>query len=174
MPATASTPGVHVAPVLTADATRFVGEVTFSALASEPAQTSACGTSATPIPHTRLGQAADLVVVAPATAHFLGALRRRAWPTTCSTATLLATRAPVLVCPAMHTEMWEHPAVQENLATLRRRGVLGGRARGRAAWPAATSARAAWPSPAAIVEPWPLGDARAATAGPLAGPPGAS
>ena len=69
--------GVHVAPVLTGDATRFVGELTFSALASEPAQT-ALWNEASPIPHTRLGQAADLVVVAPATAHLLGALRRGA------------------------------------------------------------------------------------------------
>ena len=62
------------------------------------------------------------------------------------TATLLATRAPVVVCPAMHTEMWEHPAVQDNLATLRRRGRARRAARTRAAWPAATSAPAAWPT----------------------------
>src|SRR5579875_980236 len=62
--------GVHVAPVLTPDALRFVGKVTFSALASEPAQTSLFE-AADPIPHTRLGQGADLVLVAPATADFL-------------------------------------------------------------------------------------------------------
>ena len=62
------------------------------------------------------------------------------------TATLLATRAPVVVCPAMHTEMWEHPAVQENLATLRSPGRARGAARARAASPAATSAPAAWPT----------------------------
>jgi len=63
--------GYHVAPVLTPDATRFVGEVTFSALASEPARTSLYGDATTPIPHTYLGQNADLVVVAPATAHLI-------------------------------------------------------------------------------------------------------
>jgi phosphopantothenoylcysteine decarboxylase/phosphopantothenate--cysteine ligase len=114
--------GVHVTPVLTDDATRFVGEVTFSALASEPAQRSLWSESS-PIPHTRLGQSADLVVVAPATAHTL-ARYAAGLSDDLLTATLLATRAPVLVCPAMHTEMWEHPSVRDNLATLQRRGVL--------------------------------------------------
>jgi phosphopantothenoylcysteine decarboxylase/phosphopantothenate--cysteine ligase len=113
--------GVHVAPVLTEDAQQFVGVVTFSALASEPAQTALFG-GADPIPHTRLGQSADLVVVAPATAKLLGKYAAGI-SDDLLTATLLATRAPVLVCPAMHTEMWEHAAVQENIATLRRRGV---------------------------------------------------
>jgi phosphopantothenoylcysteine decarboxylase/phosphopantothenate--cysteine ligase len=113
--------GVHVVPVLTDDAQRFVGALTFSALASEPAHTSLFG-GPDPIPHTRLGQAADLVVVAPATAKLLGKYAAGI-SDDLLTATLLATRAPVLVCPAMHTEMWEHPAVQENLAVLRRRGV---------------------------------------------------
>ncbi len=112
--------GVHVAPVLTEGATHFVGPVTFSALASEPARTSLFDGS---IPHTDLGQTADVVVVAPATAH-LQARYAAGLADDLLTATLLATRAPVLVCPAMHTEMWEHPAVEENLATLRRRGVL--------------------------------------------------
>jgi phosphopantothenoylcysteine decarboxylase/phosphopantothenate--cysteine ligase len=113
--------GVHVVPVLTDDAQRFVGAVTFSALASEPARTSLFD-DADPIPHTRLGQTADLVVVAPATAKLVGRYAAGI-SDDLLTATLLATRAPVLVCPAMHTEMWEHPAVQENLNTLRRRGV---------------------------------------------------
>ncbi len=113
--------GAHVAPVMTADATRFIGEVTLSALASEPVQRSLWG-GADPIPHTTLGQGADLVIVAPATARIIGAYAAGI-SDSLATATLLATRAPVLVCPAMHTEMWEHPAVQENLATLRRRGV---------------------------------------------------
>jgi phosphopantothenoylcysteine decarboxylase/phosphopantothenate--cysteine ligase len=113
--------GVHVAPVLTDDAQQFVGALTFSALASEPARTSLFG-GPEPIPHTRLGQTADLIVVAPATAKLLGKLAAGI-SDDLLTATLLATRAPVLVCPAMHTEMWEHAAVQENLATLRRRGV---------------------------------------------------
>ena len=115
--------GYYVAPVLTPDATRFVGVVTFSALASEPARTSLYGDATTPIPHTYLGQMADLVVVAPATAHLI-ARYAMGLADDLLTATLLATRAPVLLCPAMHTEMWEQPSVQENLATLRRRGVL--------------------------------------------------
>src|SRR4051812_44855371 len=113
--------GAHVVPVLTEDATRFVGEITFSALASEPAQTKLFG-GVDPIPHTSLGQRADLVIVAPATARLLGKYAA-GLSDDLLTATLLATRAPVLVAPAMHTEMWEHPAVQENLVTLRRRGV---------------------------------------------------
>ena len=113
--------GAFVSPVLTEDATRFVGAVTFSALASEPVRTS-LWSEAEPIPHTHLGQHADVVVVAPATARVIGKYAAGI-SDDLLTATLLATRAPVLVCPAMHTEMWEHAAVQENLATLRRRGV---------------------------------------------------
>jgi phosphopantothenoylcysteine decarboxylase/phosphopantothenate--cysteine ligase len=113
--------GAHVIPVLTSEATRFVGEVTFSALASEPAQTSLWDED-TPIPHTRLGQSADLILVAPATAHLV-ARYAAGLSDDLLTATLLATRAPVVLCPAMHTEMWEHPSVRENLATLERRGV---------------------------------------------------
>src|SRR4029450_2297344 len=77
---------------------------------------------ADPIPHTRLGRSADLVVVAPATARVLGTYAAGI-SNDLLTATLLATEAPVVVCPAMHTEMWRHPAVQENIATLSRRGV---------------------------------------------------
>ena len=113
--------GAFVSPVLTEDATRFIGAVTFSALASEPVRTS-LWSEPEPIPHTRLGQTADLVVIAPCTARVLGKYAAGI-SDDLLTATLLATRAPVLVCPAMHTEMWEHAAVQENLATLRRRGV---------------------------------------------------
>ncbi len=115
--------GYHVAPILTPDATRFVGTETFSALASEPARTSLFGDEATPIPHTYLGSNASLIVVAPATAHLI-ARYAMGLADDLLTATLLATRAPVLLCPAMHTEMWEQPSVQENLATLRRRGVM--------------------------------------------------
>jgi phosphopantothenoylcysteine decarboxylase/phosphopantothenate--cysteine ligase len=113
--------GVHVVPVLTPAASRFVGEVTFSALASEPVQRSLWD-EASPIPHTTLGQRADLVVVVPATAHLL-ARYAAGLADDLLTATLLATRAPVIVCPAMHTEMWEHPSVRDNLALLQRRGV---------------------------------------------------
>ena len=115
--------GYFVSPVLTPDATRFVGTVTFSALASEPARTALYGDATTPIPHTHLGQNADLIVVAPATAHLIARLAA-GLADDLLTATILASRAPVLLCPAMHTEMWEQPSVQENLATLRRRGVV--------------------------------------------------
>ncbi len=113
--------GAHVVPVMTRGAEHFVGRTTLSALASEPVQTSLWD-GPTPIPHTRLGQSADLVIVAPATARIIAAYAH-GLSTDLLTNTLLATRAPVLVCPAMHTEMWEHPAVVENIATLRRRGV---------------------------------------------------
>lgn len=113
--------GAFVSPVLTEDAQRFVGALTFSALASEPARTSLFD-GPDPIPHTSLGQQADLIVVAPATAKII-AKYAVGISDDLLTATLLATRAPVLVCPAMHTEMWEHAAVQDNLALLRSRGV---------------------------------------------------
>src|SRR5439155_22168297 len=113
--------GAHVMPVMTEGATRFVGAATFSALASEPVRTS-LWESPEAIPHTRLGQTADLVVVAPATARVVGCYANGI-SDDLLTATLLATRAPVVVCPAMHTEMWEHPAVQHNLEVLRSRGV---------------------------------------------------
>ncbi len=113
--------GAHVQPVLTKGATRFVGETTFSALASEPVRSSLWNED-DPIPHTTLGQGADAIVVAPATARLL-ADYAAGRSNDLLTATLIATRAPVVVCPAMHTEMWEHPAVQDNLAVLRRRGV---------------------------------------------------
>jgi phosphopantothenoylcysteine decarboxylase/phosphopantothenate--cysteine ligase len=114
--------GAHVVPVMTESATRFVGQVTLSALASEPVRTSLWD-DGDPIPHTRLGQSADLVLVAPATARLLAALTT-GYSHDLLTNTLLATRAPVVVCPAMHTEMWEHPAVRDNVDTLRSRGVV--------------------------------------------------
>ena len=117
------TPNYYVAPILTPDATRFVGAVTFSALASEPARTELFGDPTTPIPHTYLGQSADLIVVAPATAHLIARYATGLADDLLS-ATLLATQAPVLLCVAMHSEMWAQPSVQENLATLRRRGVM--------------------------------------------------
>ncbi len=113
--------GAHVAPVLTEGALRFIGRTTFDALASEKAHVSLFDDEH-PIPHTRLGQTADLVVVAPATARVIGTYAAGI-SNDLLTATLIATRAPVVIAPAMHTEMWEHPAVQDNLATLVRRGV---------------------------------------------------
>lgn len=113
--------GAHVAPVMTDGAERFVGRTTFSALASQPVQTSLWDEES-PIPHTRLGQGADLVLVAPATARLLSAYAH-GLSHDLLTNVLIATRAPVVVCPAMHTEMWEHQAVQANVRTLRERGV---------------------------------------------------
>lgn len=113
--------GAHVAPILTPAATQFVGEATFSALASEPARIEIFGEDL-PIPHTDLGQRADLVIVAPATARLIGSYAAGI-SSDLLVATLLATSAPVLICPAMHAEMWAHPAVQENLAVLQRRGA---------------------------------------------------
>jgi phosphopantothenoylcysteine decarboxylase / phosphopantothenate---cysteine ligase len=113
--------GAHVVPVLTEGALHFVGRTTFDALGSERAWTSLWDEDR-PIPHTHLGQTADLVLVAPATARVLG-LYRAGISEDLLQNVLLATRAPVVVCPAMHTEMWEHPAVQENLSVLRERGV---------------------------------------------------
>ena len=114
--------GAHVAPILTEGALHFVGETTFSALASERAQSSLWDEES-PIPHTRLGQGADLILVAPATARSLAAYAH-GLSEDLLTATLIATRAPVIVCPAMHTEMWEHPSVQDNISLLRSRGVI--------------------------------------------------
>ena len=141
--------GAHVIPVLTEGALHFIGRTTFDALASERAWTSLWD-EPHPIPHTHLGQTADLVLVAPATARVLG-LYAAGISDDLLTNVLLATRAPVLVCPAMHTEMWEHPAVQDNLRVLRGRGRARRRARRAGAWRAATSAPVAWPTPATIV-----------------------
>jgi len=113
--------GAHVVPIMTKGAEHFVGRTTLSALASEPVQTSLWDEES-PIPHTVLGQGADLIVVVPATARLIGAYAAGI-SSDLLTATLLATRAPVVVCPAMHTEMWEHPAVHDNLQRLRSRGV---------------------------------------------------
>ena len=113
--------GAHVAPVLTEEAQKFVQPLTFSSLASEPCRTSLWG-GPEPIPHTYLGQNADVIVVAPATARFLASYAI-GLSDGLLTSTVIATRAPVVVCPAMHTEMWEHPSVQDNIATLLRRGV---------------------------------------------------
>jgi phosphopantothenoylcysteine decarboxylase/phosphopantothenate--cysteine ligase len=113
--------GAVVSPVLTPGALHFVTPTTFSALASEPARTSLWD-GPEPSPHTTLGREADLVVVAPATARLLAAYAV-GLPDDLLVATLLATRAPVVLCPAMHTEMWEQPAVQANVAALRQRGA---------------------------------------------------
>jgi phosphopantothenoylcysteine decarboxylase/phosphopantothenate--cysteine ligase len=114
--------GAHVIPILTEAAHNMVGPTTFTALASEPVKTSLWHDSH-PIPHTKMGQTADAIVVCPATARIISDLRTGRSDDLLS-ATLVATAAPVVVCPAMHTEMWEHPAVEENIAVLRDRGVV--------------------------------------------------
>jgi phosphopantothenoylcysteine decarboxylase/phosphopantothenate--cysteine ligase len=114
--------GHRVRVVPTDGALRFVGEATWAALSGEPVHTDVWS-DADQVPHVRLGQSADLVVVAPATADLLArAATGRA--DDLLTATLLTARCPVLFAPAMHTEMWEHPATVDNVATLRRRGAV--------------------------------------------------
>lgn len=114
--------GAHVVPVMTEAAQHFIGTTTLSALASELVKTELWHDPATPIPHTVTGQGADLILVAPATAKLLAAYRM-GYSHDLLLNTLIATRAPVVVCPAMHTEMWEHPSVVDNVEVLRGRGV---------------------------------------------------
>ncbi|WP_313676120.1 bifunctional phosphopantothenoylcysteine decarboxylase/phosphopantothenate--cysteine ligase CoaBC [Mycolicibacterium sp.] len=114
--------GHDVRVVPTDAALRFVGAATFEALSGHPVRTGVFE-DVPEVPHVRLGQEADLVVVAPATADLLArAAGGRA--DDLLTATLLTARCPVLFAPAMHTEMWQHPATVDNVATLRRRGAV--------------------------------------------------
>ena len=111
---------VRVVP--TPDALRFVGEPTWAALSGEPVTTDVWS-DVSEVPHVRLGQTADLVLVAPATADIM-ARAAAGMAQDLLTATLLTARCPVVYAPAMHTEMWEHPATQHNVATLRGRGAI--------------------------------------------------
>ncbi|TWH72518.1 phosphopantothenoylcysteine decarboxylase/phosphopantothenate--cysteine ligase [Modestobacter roseus] len=114
--------GHDVRVVPTAAALRFVGAATFEALSGNPVSTEVWD-DVPEVAHVRIGQTADLVLVSPATADLLArAAVGRA--DDLLTATLLATHAPVVFVPAMHTEMWLHPATQDNVATLRRRGAV--------------------------------------------------
>ncbi len=110
---------LHVVP--TADALRFVGLPTWEAISRNPVTTSVHD-DVPEVRHVRLGQQADLVIVAPATANTLARMAVGIADDLLGT-TLLATQAPVLVAPAMHTEMWEHPATQANVQVLRERGI---------------------------------------------------
>ncbi|MFB8117776.1 bifunctional phosphopantothenoylcysteine decarboxylase/phosphopantothenate--cysteine ligase CoaBC [Streptomyces sp. NPDC055962] len=113
----------HDVRVVPTDASlNFVGAATWSALSGNPVSTEVWE-SVHEVPHVRIGQAADLVVVAPATADML-AKAAHGLADDLLTNTLLTARCPVVFAPAMHTEMWEHPATQENVATLRRRGAV--------------------------------------------------
>lgn len=114
--------GHDVRVVPTAASLKFVGEATWAALSGNPASTQVWE-SVHEVPHVRIGQGADLVVVAPATADML-AKAAHGLADDLLTNTLLTARCPVVFAPAMHTEMWEHPATQENVATLRRRGAV--------------------------------------------------
>ncbi len=110
---------VHVVP--TADALRFVGLPTWEAISRNPVTTSVHD-DVPRVRHVALGQQADLIVVAPATANTMASMAAGLADDLLGT-TLLASAAPVLIAPAMHTEMWRHPATVANLATLRSRGV---------------------------------------------------
>ncbi|MGX1502422.1 UNVERIFIED_CONTAM: phosphopantothenoylcysteine decarboxylase/phosphopantothenate--cysteine ligase [Streptomyces graminofaciens] len=114
--------GHEVRVVPTASALQFVGAPTWSALSGQPVHTDVWS-DVHEVPHVRIGQHADLVVVAPATADML-AKAAHGLADDLLTNTLLTARCPVVFAPAMHTEMWEHPATQENVATLRRRGAV--------------------------------------------------
>ncbi|ATW52460.1 bifunctional phosphopantothenoylcysteine decarboxylase/phosphopantothenate--cysteine ligase CoaBC [Streptomyces peucetius subsp. caesius ATCC 27952] len=114
--------GHDVRVVPTASALHFVGAATWSALSGHPVSTEVWS-DVHEVPHVRIGQHADLVVVAPATADML-AKAAHGLADDLLTNTLLTARCPVVFAPAMHTEMWEHPATQENVATLRRRGAV--------------------------------------------------
>ncbi|GAA4833112.1 bifunctional phosphopantothenoylcysteine decarboxylase/phosphopantothenate--cysteine ligase CoaBC [Luteimicrobium xylanilyticum] len=113
--------GHAVRVIPTAAALRFVGAPTWEALSGESVSTDVFD-DVPGVAHVALGQSADLVVVAPATADLL-ARAATGQADDLLTATLLVTRAPVVLAPAMHTEMWEHPATVANVATLRARGV---------------------------------------------------
>ncbi|MCX4524818.1 MULTISPECIES: bifunctional phosphopantothenoylcysteine decarboxylase/phosphopantothenate--cysteine ligase CoaBC [unclassified Streptomyces] len=114
--------GHEVRVVPTAASLNFVGAATWAALSGNPAGTEVWET-VHEVPHVRIGQNADLVVVAPATADML-AKAAHGLADDLLTNTLLTARCPVVFAPAMHTEMWEHPATRENVATLRRRGAV--------------------------------------------------
>jgi phosphopantothenoylcysteine decarboxylase/phosphopantothenate--cysteine ligase len=114
--------GHRVRVVPTEAALNFVGAATFEALSGQPVATGVFS-DVPAVPHVKIGQTADLVVVAPATADLL-ARAAHGMADDLLTGTLLTARCPVLMVPAMHTEMWEHPATQANVATLRSRGVI--------------------------------------------------
>ncbi len=114
--------GLPVTVVPTASALEFVGVATWAALSGRPVSASPWD-DVHAVPHVSIGQGADLVVVAPATADLM-AKAAHGLADDLLTNTLLTARCPVVMAPAMHTEMWEHPATQANVALLRSRGVL--------------------------------------------------
>ncbi len=114
--------GYSVAVIPTENALRFVGSATFEALSGEPVSSSVWD-GIDSVRHIQLGTNADLLVIAPATADFL-ARATHGIASDLLTNTLLSTTAPVVIAPAMHTQMWEHPATQRNIELLRERGYL--------------------------------------------------
>src|SRR5687768_16120158 len=114
--------GHDVTVVPTRAALQFVGAPTWSALSGKPVSTDVWD-DVHEVPHVRIGQEAELVVVAPATADLL-ARAAHGLADDLLTNTLLTARCPVVFAPAMHTEMWEHPATVANVATLRERGAI--------------------------------------------------
>lgn len=114
--------GATVDPVLTRGAERFVGAATFEGLTGRPARTEVWEEIDRET-HVALGRSADVALIYPATAHVLAKLAHGLADDLLTT-TLLAATCPLVVAPAMHTEMWEHPATQANLALLRERGVI--------------------------------------------------
>ena len=114
--------GADVRVVMTASAQRFVTALTFSSVSRNPVATSLWETTSE-VAHVELARTADLVVVAPATAHALARIALGLADDLFST-TLLTAVCPVLIAPAMHTEMWEHPATQAHVGTLEDRGVV--------------------------------------------------
>ena len=114
--------GCDVRVTMTEDAERFVGGVTFEALSGSPVATSLYGHPGSAIPHIELAEWADLAVVVPATANVMAKMACGI-ADDCLTTTLLACACPVLVAPGMNVHMWQNPATQANVATLRGRGV---------------------------------------------------
>ena len=114
--------GCEVRVTMTEDATRFVGPVTFEALSGAPVATSLYDYPGSAIPHISLAEWADVAVVAPATANVLAKMACGI-ADDCLTTTLLACACPVLVAPGMNVHMWQNPATQANVSTLRERGV---------------------------------------------------
>ena len=115
--------GARVKVVMTRSAQEFVGPLTFAALTGEKVATAMFGPESDPLEHVALGQEVDAIVVAPATANFIGKVAGGIGDDLLTTIMLAATR-PVLICPAMNTEMWANPVVQGNLARLKGRGLL--------------------------------------------------
>jgi phosphopantothenoylcysteine decarboxylase/phosphopantothenate--cysteine ligase len=136
--------GADVAVMLSPSATQFVGPLSFAALSRHPVETDVLDLLPDGrIGHIVVGDSADAIVVAPATAHFLGAMAT-GLAGDVVTATCLATRAPVVVAPAMDGDMWTHPATTRNVARLREDGdtIVG--------WPSSPGSWTPWWRPSAI------------------------